>query len=84
MNLVEIIQELYPDRVILTADGFDDAIIGFCERSDRVVYSITKCINILINEHGMSDEDAIEYFYYNVEGAYFGEHTPIFCNDNFL
>jgi len=26
-------------------------------------------------------EDAIEHFYYNVEGAYMGEQTPIFCND---
>jgi hypothetical protein len=31
----------------------------------------------------MSEEEAFEYFYYNVSGAYMGEKTPIFC-DNIL
>jgi hypothetical protein len=29
----------------------------------------------------MSDEDAFEYFYFNVSGAYVGEKTPIWCSD---
>jgi len=31
----------------------------------------------------MPDEDALEYFYFNVQGAYVGEQTPIFCFDDF-
>jgi hypothetical protein len=80
MNKREIILESYPDLEIMTADGFDDAIIGYCERSDKVIYSIKECINILINQD-MSEEEAFEYFYYNVEGAYMGDKTPIWCND---
>lgn len=74
------IAEKYPDFELLVADGFDDAILGVDERSERVIYSIKKCIDTLIGE-GMNTEDAIDYFYYNVEGAYVGEHTPIWCND---
>ena len=28
---------------------------------------------------GMSEEDAIDFFYYNIVGAYMGEHTPCFA-----
>jgi hypothetical protein len=31
----------------------------------------------------MEDEDAVEYFWYNVEGSYVGEKTPIWCHDIF-
>jgi hypothetical protein len=30
---------------------------------------------------GMSEEDAMEHFSYNVSGAYVGEKTPIWCYD---
>ena len=58
----------------LTADGFDGAMIGVS--GEKVVYSTDKCIEILKSEHGMSEEEAIEYFDFNVQGAYVGEKTP--------
>ena len=30
---------------------------------------------------GMTEEDAVEYFDYNVQGAWVGEGTPIFLYD---
>jgi hypothetical protein len=30
----------------------------------------------------MSDEDALEYFNFNVKGAHMGEKTPIWCIDD--
>lgn len=72
-----------PDGEFLFADGFDEAIIGIDSKSDRVIYSILKCIEILKKD--MNELDAIEYFYYNVEGSYVGEKTPIWCDDfNFI
>jgi hypothetical protein len=29
-------------------------------------------------EDGISDEEALDYFYFNIEGAYMGEKTPIY------
>jgi hypothetical protein len=73
--------ELYPEDSFLKADGFDDAIIGMEEKSMRLIYSVSKCIDIL--QKDMPEIDAIEYFDFNVSGAYMGEKTPIWCNDLF-
>lgn len=83
-NKKEIIADIYNDQELLVADGFDDAIIGVDEISYRVVYSVKKCIKILVGKFGIDDEDeAMEYFEFNVSGAYMGEKTPIWCYDIF-
>lgn len=70
-----------PDDIeFLKADGFDEAILGYEENSLRLIYSTSKCIQIL-EEDGMTTEDALDHFYYNVQGSYVGEQTPIWCND---
>ena len=81
--MLDAIVENYYDEEILKADGFDDAVIGIEPGSMRLIYSVTKCINILIEE-GMTQEDAIEHFDFNVAGSYVGEKTPIWCYDMFL
>jgi hypothetical protein len=77
--MIDSIIEKYPDDSFLKADGFDEAIIGVDNKSMRLVYSVSKCIEILCRD--MNEEDAIEYFDYNVSGAYMGEKTPIWCDD---
>ena len=66
---------------IVKADGFDDAIIGIDEKTMCLIYSVSKCIEILSKD--MSRGDAVDYFYFNMESAYVGEKTPIWCTDNF-
>ena len=63
----------------LVADGFDEAIVGVVVEDDypKVVYDSYKCIDILV-EGGMKEDEAAEYFDYNVVGSYVGEQTPIF------
>lgn len=77
--MLENILEQFPDEEILKADGFDEAIIGIDVNSMRLVYSISKCIDIL--KRDMSEMDAIEYFNFNVSGASVGEKTPIWSWD---
>ena len=60
-------------------DGFDEAIIGLETETNRVIYSVKKCIEILCED--VSEDDAREHFIFNVAGGYVGEQTPIFCND---
>jgi hypothetical protein len=81
--MIEEIIDNYPDETFLKADGFDDAILGVETGSMRLIYSVTKCLEILIEE-GMTYEDAIEHFDFNIGCAYVGEKTPIWCYDNFL
>jgi hypothetical protein len=79
--MIELIIENYPDDTILKADGFDDAILGVDELSMRLIYSVSKCIEILMKD--MTEEEAMEYFCFNVYDAYMGEKTPIWCWDKF-
>lgn len=80
--MLEDILDAYPEEIFLKADGFDYAVIGVDEESMRLIYSVSKCINILRFEHNMSVNEATEYFYFNVRGSYVGEKTPIWCVDN--
>ena len=80
--MLEKILEQYEDEQILIADGFDDAVIGIEENSMRLIYSVEKCINILMDQ-GMDMTEAVEYFDFNVSGSYVGEKTPIWCDDLF-
>lgn len=79
--MLESIKEKFYDEEFLIADGFNDAIIGVDEKSMRLIYSVYKCIDILKKD--MSEEEALEYFDYNISGAYMGEKTPIWCYDDF-
>jgi hypothetical protein len=77
-EMKELIAE-YNEESLL-ADGFDDAIIGIVDSfSDNpvVLYDKDKCIDILCKD--MSREEAIEYFNFNVMGAYMGDNTPKFA-----
>tara|TARA_R100000458_G_C8256159_1_gene232286 strand:- start:697 stop:960 length:264 start_codon:yes stop_codon:yes gene_type:complete len=66
----------------MKADGLDKAIIGITDGSFdtniRLVYDIDKCIKILMDRDGMDREEALEFFTFNISGAYVGEGTPIF------
>ena len=67
---------------MLFLDGYDPkCIIGVRFKKDSVVvaaYSDNDCVQSLIEDDGMTEEDAIEFFEYNTRGSYVGEHTPVF------
>ena len=82
--MLEQILEYFEEEEFLKADGFDDAVIGVDDRSMRLIYSVTLCLEILMVTHDMPMEEAIEYFDFNVRGAYVGDKTPIWCEDGFM
>tara|TARA_R110000824_G_scaffold390651_1_gene587182 strand:+ start:290 stop:529 length:240 start_codon:yes stop_codon:yes gene_type:complete len=69
---------------MLLADGFEKAFVGLTIPSPKgnevAVYDYMLCIDVLMKRDGMNEEDAIDYFYFNVVGAYVGEYTPVFIN----
>ena len=75
-NLIDNYCEEHGLDDVLLFDGFDSAILGIssCFSSVKVVYSYKKIINIL--EKDMTHEEAVEYFEFNIAGAYVGEFTP--------
>lgn len=78
--MIDKITEWFHEEQLLKADGFDEAIIGIDEQTMRLIYSTSKCIEILSRD--MDEEDATIYFYFNIKGSYMGEQTPIWCTDN--
>jgi len=71
----------YPSEHFLKLDGFDDALIGVEECSMRLIYSISKCIEILM-EH-MDYHDAVDYFYNNIKDKHDNQKSPIWCSSIF-
>lgn len=68
---------------LILIDGHDDAIIGICQKfnSVSVLYDKDKIIKKLAKH--MDYDDALEYFDFNIVGAYLGDETPTFLiNEN--
>lgn len=78
---------------MLKLDGFDDCVIGVCHRFQEsvLIYDREKIIDKLAKdmiEPGpvntareraeQAEQDAIEYFEFNIIGAWVGETTPCF------
>ena len=73
----------YPDQTFIVADDLDDAVIGLDVQSSRVIYSVRKCLEILVAS-GMTAEDAEEHFDFNIRGAFISPAPPIWCDDEWL
>ncbi len=67
---------------MLTADGFDSCLIGK-DTKDRAIYDADAMIDVLIARDDMSRDEAEEYFWFNIEGAYMGDETPIYVFLNY-
>ena len=74
-ELKEKIEEANPDAML--ADGLDDALAGL-DTKGRAIYFVSEIIGILMHRDGMTEEEAIDFFDFNIEGAYVGEYTPIY------
>lgn len=64
----------------LKMDGFDECIIGMVEVQGRgllLAYARRAILNVLIERDGMSEEEAVEYFDFNIAGAWVGPGTPV-------
>jgi len=71
------------EEELVTFDNLGAAILGIGRthtQPTRVVYSYEKIMNILVR-HGMSYEEAQEFFDFNIEGVWAGENTPIILYD---
>jgi hypothetical protein len=85
MTKLDQILDQFPDTPILKCDGCDECVLGYEYNWDgliRLIYSVDKILTNLVGD-GMDVDDAIEYFEFNIRGAYVGEQTPIWCQDDF-
>lgn len=82
-NVRMVLAEENPDA--LWPDGFDEAFLGPARRCGQpalAAFSVKKCVKILMKRDGMSYEEAVEFFDFNVSGAWCGPGTPIWIYDD--
>lgn len=66
----------------LTADGFDGCLIGK-DSKDRAIYDADAMIEVLMIRDGMDRDDALDYFWFNIDGSHMGDETPIYVFLNY-
>lgn len=68
---------------MIKLEGYDNAILGPAyvwhegEQVETMVYDAEKIREILMERDSMTAEEAREFIEFNIEGAYFGDDTPI-------
>ena len=77
-------QEIVDDESkALFLDDFDEALIGSGSQYSKkllAVYSASKIIKCLIQQ-GMTEEEALDYYSYNISCAWVGDGTPFIVHD---
>jgi hypothetical protein len=74
-DLVELAGD---DRLVFFA-GFDHCIIGLCSihgMVPRVSYSVEAIVETLQKRDGMTHEDALEHYEFNIGACFVGPYTP--------
>lgn len=75
MSLAEI------NPLALLANGFESAMIGYTLNDHHphvAVYDYDKCVAVLVERDGMTEEEAEEFLSFNTLSAYVGENGPLF------
>jgi len=76
---LNLLTAIYGKNTLEKIRNFDGAIIGVEVETNRLIYSVKKCIGIL--KIKTSEQEAVEHFYSEIysEKKYFGK--VIFCED---
>ena len=67
------------DHPLIVLDGMDEALMGIAStpgQPARLAYDVGRIIEI-IKSWGCTQEEAEEYYSYNIECLYIGEGTPV-------
>jgi hypothetical protein len=73
------LKEVNPESLLV--DGFDEALCGVVRKPCQGVvamYDESRCIRVLMSDHGLDYTGAVEHFEFNIVGAYVGTNTPVF------
>jgi hypothetical protein len=82
MSNFEIDLDEYAEGAVML-DGFEDCIIGVVEEfgnGRRLLYDKQKMINKLCSEDLMTEQEAEEFFDYNILGLHVSEQNAVFLD----
>tara|TARA_R100000458_G_scaffold2870_1_gene2362 strand:- start:1125 stop:1409 length:285 start_codon:yes stop_codon:yes gene_type:complete len=68
------------DGALLLPEEFSDALVGVAHQFTKTlaVYDTKKIISIMVENWKISEDEAMEFYLYNMQGSYAGENTPLF------
>ena len=77
------IDEIDPDEEVMRLEPrsvFDSAIVGLARQFNTsfIVYSQRRTLAALMASEGMTEQEAIEWYEFNMAGAWVGKGTPAF------
>ena len=76
---LSLITQIYGEKTLEKIDGFDSAVIGVEVKTNRLIYSVKKCVKLLKTK--MLTEEAIDCFYTDIYSENTTENKVIFCED---
>ncbi len=79
----KIVEEV-DEKILFLQKEFNDALIGTaraCGKNDVAAYDLTKCLEIMIKNHGIDEIEALEQIENSIDKAPSGTYKPIFIND---
>jgi hypothetical protein len=81
--MINVIFNKFPDFLFIKLDGLDAAITGHClSGGDQVlVYSLGSILQILVDRDGMDFDEALEFYYFNIEPLGMMKRGPYFFDD---
>jgi hypothetical protein len=79
-KLLEWIDETF--EVIVYPTGFEDCIVGVGERFGGPPVAVLDIAKMLakLEKEGMTHDEAIEYFEFNILGTHVGEQNPVYMH----
>jgi hypothetical protein len=81
-EVVEIIKDRFEvDIPYELVDAFMGMTYDMATSTLRPVFSEQKSVNILMMMNGWDWEEAVEYFDFNIKGAYEGPRTPVWVEE---
>ena len=69
----------YPNDELYEIEGYASAVIGIIENSNKLVYSVSSILSILMCKEGIEEDEALDIFYYNLASC----EKVVFCYDVF-
>jgi hypothetical protein len=73
----------HPEGEFVVAEGFDEAVVGYDPRNERLIYDRNRMVEILMKEENMNQDEAWEFLEYNVFDTYMGNETPVFIDTGY-
>jgi hypothetical protein len=80
---IEFIKDSLEEGTVVLS-GLDNCIIGTTTNHlnlEVLVYSVSSILEVLRDRDNMEPEDALEFFFYNISGAYLGDTNPIYLHN---